>query len=106
MGLPDKIHLELVTPIMMGLHLDVVSIIAPTTEGYVGILPGHTFYITSLAEGKLAVRFEGQLKAVRVGPGYMEVNPDYVVVVTEMMEGIGETIKEVQAWGIKYEEKM
>jgi len=68
-------------------------------------LPGHTFLITSLDNGKLTVRFDDQEKFVKIGPGYMEVNPDNVLIVTEIIEGIGEDISKVLSWGIKFEEK-
>lgn len=106
MPLPNKTHFELVTPTKMGLHLDVVSIIAPGTDGYIGILPGHTFLITSLKEGKLQLRFDDKLHQVLVGEGYMEVSPEQVVVVTEYMKGIDESDEQIMVWGIKYEEKM
>jgi F-type H+-transporting ATPase subunit epsilon len=106
MPLPSKIHLEVVTPTKMGLHLDVSSIIAPGTDGYIGILPGHTFLITSLREGTLQVRFDDRSHQVLVGEGYMEVSPEQVVVVTEYMKGIGESDEHIRTWGIKYEEKM
>lgn len=100
----DKIHLEVITPSFFGLHLDVDSVIAPGSEGYLGILPNHTFLVTSLVEGKLTVRIGDETWEFQIGEGYMEVSPDETHILTEYLVSDEMDAEEILEWGIKYEE--
>jgi F-type H+-transporting ATPase subunit epsilon len=73
----------LVTPVAMAFHGRVTSIIAPGAEGYLGVLPGHIPLVTSIKPGTVTIVSEGQRHFFDVGPGYMEVNPDSVIIITE-----------------------
>jgi F-type H+-transporting ATPase subunit epsilon len=80
----------LVTPVEMTFHGQVTSIIAPGAEGYLGVLPGHIPLVTSLKPGTVTIVSEGRRRFFDVGPGYMEVNPDSVIIITESAEIKGE----------------
>jgi F-type H+-transporting ATPase subunit epsilon len=72
-----------VTPIGVEFHGDVTSVVAPGTEGYLGVLPGHLPLVTSLKPGVVTVAAEGRRRQFDVGPGYMEVTPNSVIIITE-----------------------
>ncbi len=81
------LHLEIVT-IERKLFDDQVSmVIAPGTEGLLGILPRHTPLLTSLTFGELQVKQEGEEdQYFAVGGGFMEVQPFHVVVMADTAE--------------------
>jgi len=64
-------------------HGAVTSIVAPGTEGYLGVLPGHLPLVTSLKAGKLTVVAGERRLHFQIGAGYMEVTPASVIVITE-----------------------
>lgn len=82
-----SIHLEIVTfeRKVFDDHVDMV--IAPGTEGVLGILPRHTPLLTSLTYGELQVKKEGEPdQFLAIGGGFMEVQPDHVVVLADAAE--------------------
>jgi len=64
-------------------HGPATSIVAPGTEGYLGVLPGHLPLVTSLRPGTLTVLSEGRRLYFEIEAGYMEVTPASVIVITE-----------------------
>lgn len=52
----SKIHLQLVTPERTLLTEEVASLVCPTTEGQIMILPGHAPIIATLKSGELVAR--------------------------------------------------
>ena len=97
-----EFHLELITPGDIKIHRDVESIIAPGSDGYLGVLAGHAPLITSLREGKLSVRFDGQLRSLLIGPGYLEVTMEQVILLTEYVRLSDEEREDLKTWAIKY----
>lgn len=66
---------------------DVNMVIAPGTEGLLGILPRHTPLITSLTYGELQLKKEGEPdQFFAIGGGFMEVRPDHVIVMADSAE--------------------
>jgi len=63
------------------------ALVAPGAEGYLGVLPGHTPLVTSLKKGALTFVANGVRRRWQVGPGYMEVTPTTVIIITEEVEG-------------------
>ncbi len=69
-----KIKLEVITPYEVVYSKDVVSIIAPASEGYLGVLFDHAPLITSLKQGKLKIRELDQSEhEIDIKDGFMEV---------------------------------
>ncbi len=79
-------HLEIVTMERRVYSEDVDMVIAPGSEGELGILPNHTPLLTHLREGVLRVRRGGQEEAFAIGGGIMEVLPDKVIVMADAAE--------------------
>ena len=86
MALPTSIELQIVTPdrLVVREHVDEVQI--PGSEGYFGVLPGHTPLLAALAVGELWYR-KGQEKTfVSIAGGFAEVLPDRVTLLATLAE--------------------
>jgi F-type H+-transporting ATPase subunit epsilon len=84
--LPSQIDLQIVTPDRLILHEQVDEVELPGSEGYFGVLPGHTPLLATLAVGELWYR-KGQEKAyVAIAYGFAEVLPDRVTVLARVGE--------------------
>lgn len=81
------LRLEIITVERKMFDDQVDMVIAPGTEGVLGILPRHTALLTALTYGELQVRKEGEEdQFVAIGGGFMEVQPDHVVVLADAAE--------------------
>ena len=65
-------------------------VIAPGSEGELGILPRHAPLVTQLMPGELRVRRGGQEVSLFVSGGFLEVRPDKVVVLADTAERVEE----------------
>lgn len=74
----DTVKLEVVTTEETVFSDDVDIIIAPGTEGQLGILPRHTSLLTALNSGDVVVRKDGQESLITVNGGFLEVAGDHV----------------------------
>lgn len=86
MPLPTHLTLELVTPDRSVVRESVDEIQIPGTEGYFGVLPGHTPLLTSLQVGELWFRQGSETSYVSVAFGFAEVLPDRVTILAQMAE--------------------
>jgi F-type H+-transporting ATPase subunit epsilon len=86
MSLPTHIELEIVTPDKLLVQEPVDEVEIPGTEGYFGVLPGHTPLLASLAVGELWYR-KGQEKTfLSIAFGFAEVLPDRVTILAQLAE--------------------
>jgi F-type H+-transporting ATPase subunit epsilon len=75
--------LEIVTP-EARVYSDVIdSVVIPTVEGEVGVLPGHIPLLTQVEHGELRVTKKGQTEWLVVGGGFAQVEGDRVSVLAE-----------------------
>ena len=86
MAIPSKIALELVTPDRALVREDVDEIQVPGTEGYFGILPGHTPLLATMKVGELWYRVGNERFYLAVSGGFVEVLPDRVTVLAQVAE--------------------
>jgi F-type H+-transporting ATPase subunit epsilon len=84
--IPDKIELEIVTPERKVLSETVDSVVIPGTQGYLGVLPGHTPLLTGLMIGELSYIQGGKEHVLAVSQGYAEVLRGKVSVLAERCE--------------------
>lgn len=84
--IPDKIELEIVTPERKVLSETVDSVVIPGTQGYLGVLPGHTPLLTGLMIGELSYIKDGKEYVLAVSQGYAEVLRGKVSVLAERCE--------------------
>ncbi len=90
MALPDKIHLEIVTPerqVFSGLVEDVS---VPSSTGYLGILPGHAPLLAELGIGEISYGIGGNREYIFCSWGFVEVLPERVVVLAQTAERASE----------------
>lgn len=80
------LHLEVITPERKVYEDDVDMVVAPATEGYVGILPHHVPLFTTLGPGEFKVKKGGVEEVLAVFGGFMDVRGDRVVVLTDAAE--------------------
>lgn len=80
---------RLVTPQRIVFEGPVLSIQAPGSEGYLGVLAHHAPLITALKEGRLEMRdASGRVTAYRVGGGFLEVSNNVASVLADSAEPI------------------
>ena len=86
MPLPTKIVLEVVTPMGLLLREEVDEVIAPGEDGYFGVRPGHTPFLSTLGLGEISFRVGGQWVYLTCFWGFCEVLPDRVNILAELGE--------------------
>lgn len=81
------IKLDIVTIERQVFSEDVDMVIAPGTEGLLGILPRHAPLMTALKPGELVIKRKGTPdRLIAIGGGFMEVRPDKVTILAETAE--------------------
>ena len=86
MALPTSLELQIVTPERLLLKEQVDEVEIPGSEGYFGVLPGHTPLLASLAVGEMWYR-KGQEKTyLSIAYGFAEVLPDRVTILARLAE--------------------
>jgi len=83
----SRLRLEILTIEGKQFDEEVDMVIAPGSEGMLGILPKHIPVLTALTYGELQVKVENQPdQFFAIGGGYMEVQPDHVIVMADSAE--------------------
>jgi F-type H+-transporting ATPase subunit epsilon len=77
---------ELATPTRLVVSVEVDEVVAPGTEGYFGVLPGHAPFLTTLGAGDLMYRQGREEHHVAVIGGFAEVGGDHVIILAEIAE--------------------
>jgi F-type H+-transporting ATPase subunit epsilon len=75
--------LEIVTPEARVYSDTIDAVVIPTTEGEVGILPGHIPLLTQIENGELRVTKGNQTLTLAVSGGFAELEGDRVHVLAE-----------------------
>jgi F-type H+-transporting ATPase subunit epsilon len=86
MAVPSKIALELVTPDRALVREDVDEVQVPGSEGYFGVLPGHTPLLATMKPGEFWYRVGSEKFFLSVAGGFVEVLPDRVTVLAQVAE--------------------
>jgi len=81
-----KIELEIVTPEGVCVREAVDEVEAPGAEGYFGVLPGHTPFLTELKTGTVRYRTGQEDHLVVVTWGFAEVLPQKVTLLVNTAE--------------------
>jgi len=83
--------LTIVTPDKIFYEDDIVSLIAPGFEGYLGVLTDHAPLITALLPGKLTVKDrEGKERFFCVSGGFLEVSNNVATLLADAAEATEE----------------
>ena len=89
-----KLDVTVLTPEKKVAHLQAEMLIAPASEGEVGILPAHRSFLTTLGPGTVECRevasevTSGEASASRrfqITGGFLEVQNDRVVILAEQI---------------------
>jgi F-type H+-transporting ATPase subunit epsilon len=80
------LDVEIVTPSRVLLQEQIDELNLPGELGYLGILPGHTAFLSTLGQGELMYRQGDRRQYLSIFWGYMEVNNDKVTVLAELGE--------------------
>ena len=83
MASAETILLEIVTPTGVALHDRVTEVTAPSVDGEFGVLPGHLPVLAALRTGLVSYKKDGKESRVAVHHGFVEVNHDVALVLTE-----------------------
>ena len=86
MALPTKITLEIVTPDRALVTAEVDEVNLPGSQGYFGVLPGHTPLLSTLQVGELWYRIGQERHYLAIAFGFAEVLPDRVTVLAQIAE--------------------
>ncbi len=81
-----RIKLDVVTAERVVYSDSVEMIIAPGTEGELGILPHHTPLMTMLEPGELRIKKAGEEISLAITGGFLEVRPDRDVLLADAAE--------------------
>ena len=76
-------QLEVATPDRLVVSDEVTELVAPGSEGYFGVLPGHIPFITTLSIGELTYWRGRDERHLAITWGYVEVLADKVIVLAE-----------------------
>jgi F-type H+-transporting ATPase subunit epsilon len=82
----DQLTLELATPMRLVVTAQVDEVVAPGSEGYFGVLPGHAPFLATLGIGELMYRVGREEYHVAVSGGFAEVRNDKVIVLADAAE--------------------
>ena len=86
-----KLDVEIVTGERVVLsETDVDMVVAPGSDGTLGILPQHAPLISTLAAGELRVKKGGREESIVVFGGFIEVTPHKVIILADTAERIEE----------------
>ena len=85
-----SIRCEIVTQDKSLFEGPVDIVIAPGSEGEMGILPGHAPLLATLGYGILRIRSKGEEQAFTIAGGVIEARPDVVTVLADVGEHVDE----------------
>lgn len=86
MALPTHIDLQIVTPDRLVVRERVDEVEIPGSDGYFGVLPGHTPLLASLSVGELWYRQGTEKTYLSIAYGFAEVLPDSVTILAQLAE--------------------
>jgi len=84
--LPKHLTLEVVTPEGLLLREDVDDVTAPGEQGYFGVRPGHTPFLSTLGAGEISYGRDNRRYHMTCFWGFCEVLPDRVSILAEIGE--------------------
>lgn len=81
-----KIRLDIVTPEKVAYSDDVTMVIARTTAGDIGILPGHAALIAAMDIWPLRIITDGDEMEIAMCGGFIEVQPEKIIILANCVE--------------------
>lgn len=84
--IPEKINLEILTPEKQVYSGEVSAVRVPGLEGYFGVYPGHTPFVSGLQVGEIKIDVDGQKELFAASGGFVEVLPTGVSLLADTCE--------------------
>ncbi|MEG1284378.1 MAG: ATP synthase F1 subunit epsilon [Romboutsia sp.] len=84
----NEFALEIVTPDQTFYNGTAEMIVVRTTEGDRGILKNHRPLVAGLSTGTLRIKKDGNYKEAKISGGFMNVDKEKIVIVTESAQWI------------------
>ena len=84
MALPQYLNLQIVSGERSLVNDQVDEVEIPGSEGYFGVLPGHTPMLAMLGVGELWYRKGGVTHYLSIAEGFAEVQPDRVTILAQI----------------------
>ncbi len=78
------LHLKIVTPEKLIFEEDVDSVLVPSAEGELGILPHHTNLMAKLSPGELKIKKSGKIESLASGGGFLEMSNNTLTILTDL----------------------
>jgi F-type H+-transporting ATPase subunit epsilon len=88
-----KLHLTIATPHKLFVQDDVDEVIAPGAQGYFGVLPAHTAFLTELRAGDISYRIDDKKHILWISGGYCEVLDENVTILAHKAKSQAESKK-------------
>jgi F-type H+-transporting ATPase subunit epsilon len=83
----SPLRCQVLTPERSVFEGTVDMVVAPGTEGQMGILPNHAPLMTALTYGELIIhRANQEDEFIAIGGGFMEAGPDHVTILADSAE--------------------
>lgn len=79
----DTIAFDLVSPEKLLLSVNASVVTVPGTNGYMGVMAGHSPLVSTLRAGMIDVKAEGADISYFIRGGFAEINPDKITVLAE-----------------------
>src|SRR6476646_645893 len=86
MALPQYLNLQIVSGERSLVNDQVDEVEIPGSEGYFGVLPGHTPMLAMLGVGELWYRKGSVMHYLSIAEGFAEVQPDRVTILAQIAE--------------------
>src|SRR5258708_25239487 len=86
MTIPQQLQLQIVSADRSLINERVDEVEIPGSEGYLGVLPGHTPLLTTLQVGTLWYRQGQEKHYLAIAFGFAEVQPDRVTILAQIAE--------------------
>jgi F-type H+-transporting ATPase subunit epsilon len=88
--IPSHLQLQIVSADRSLVNEQVDEVQIPGSEGYLGILPGHTPLLATLQVGELWYRQGQERHYLSIAFGFVEVQPDRVTILAQIAESAHE----------------
>jgi F-type H+-transporting ATPase subunit epsilon len=82
----SPVRLDIVTAERLVYSEEVDLVVAPGSEGELGILPHHAPLMTTLEAGEMMVRTGNEEFSLAISGGFLEVRPDRIIVLADSAE--------------------
>jgi F-type H+-transporting ATPase subunit epsilon len=88
--IPAHLQLQIVSADRLLVNEQVDEVQIPGSEGYLGVLPGHTPLLATLQVGELWYRQGQEKHYLSIAFGFVEVQPDRVTILAQIAESAQE----------------